>query len=144
MKKAPQQHPRVGTGILIRKGNKLLFGLRKGSHGAGTWCPPGGGLHMYESLEACIRREVQEEAGIKIKNLRFMAISNDIFKKNGKHYVTVEFTADWASGEAKVMEPDKCERWEWFAWDKLPKPMFSTTRNFIKQGYNPFNDSIVK
>jgi 8-oxo-dGTP diphosphatase len=132
MKKPTQTHPRVGTGILLHKDGKILYGLRKGSHGAGTWCPPGGGLDMNETWEACARREVKEETGLRIKNVQFLGVSNDIFKKERKHFITIEFTAEWVSGEPRVMEPDKCERWEWFPWDKPPKPIFQVTKNFLK------------
>jgi len=36
------------------------------------------------------------------------------------------------------MEPEKCEKWEWFKWDKLPQPLFLPVKNAIKQGFNPF------
>ncbi|MBU0929712.1 MAG: NUDIX domain-containing protein, partial [Nanoarchaeota archaeon] len=58
---------RVGVGVYIIKDNKILFGKRKGFHGSGTWCPPGGHLEFNESIEECAIREVMEETGIKIK-----------------------------------------------------------------------------
>ena len=83
------KRPKVGVGVIIIKGNKVLLGKRKNSHGEGSWCFPGGHLEFNESLENCAKREVLEETGVKIKNIRFETITNDIFKDEGKHYITI-------------------------------------------------------
>jgi len=129
--------PRVGIGVYVRKNGKVLLGKRKGAHGAGTWSAPGGHLEFGESWEDCARREVREETGMLIKNIRFMTATNDIFAKEGKHYITIALVADWKSGEPKNMEPEKCEGWDWYSWNKLPKPLAIYFANFKKTGYNP-------
>jgi len=133
-----KERPKVGVGVYILKGDKVLMGLRKGSHGSMTWCPPGGHLEYGETPEQCAIREVQEEAGIKIKNLKHGAWTNDVFEKEGKHYITVCMIADYDSGEPKIMEPEKLVRWEWFKWDELPQPLFLPVENGVKSGFNPF------
>jgi 8-oxo-dGTP diphosphatase len=128
---------KVGMGVIIVKNGKVLLGKRKGSHGEGKWCAPGGHLEVGETWEECAKRETLEEVGIKINNVRFAAATNDIFNSE-KHYVTIYVTAEQESGEVSLMEPDKCEKWEWFSWDNLPEPMFLSWVNLLKQGYNPF------
>lgn len=130
--------PKIGTGIYIRREGKILMGKRRGTNGPGYWCAPGGHLEMNESWEDNAQRETMEEAGIKIKNIRFITATNDINKEDGKHYVTLSFVADWKSGEASDVEPDKMGDWGWYEWDKLPEPLFLPARNFLKTGYNPF------
>ncbi|HEU5357581.1 MAG TPA: NUDIX domain-containing protein, partial [Gemmatimonadales bacterium] len=49
--------PQLGVGVLILREGKLLLGQRRGSHGAGTWAPPGGHLDSGESVEQCACRE---------------------------------------------------------------------------------------
>lgn len=134
-----EKYPRVGIGIIVKKNGKVLLGKRKGSHGEGSWSFPGGHLEFGEELVDCAKREVFEETGIKIKNARPAAFTNDIFEKEGKHYVTLFVTADCESGEPEVMEPEKCERWEWFEWKNLPQPLFLTIRNLLQQKFNPIN-----
>lgn len=136
--KLPMEYPGVGVGVYIRKEGKVLLGLRKSEHGKGEWCAPGGKMDMNESPEACAIRETFEETGLEIENVRFVGITNDIWQNVGTHYVTLSFVADWKAGEVRLMEPDKCEKWEWFAWGDFPEPLFLSTRNFIKDGYNPF------
>jgi 8-oxo-dGTP diphosphatase len=65
--------PKVGVGVMVLKNGKVLIGKRKGAHGAGEWAWPGGHLEYMESFEDCARREVMEETGIEIHNIRFCA-----------------------------------------------------------------------
>ncbi len=133
-----EKRPKVGIGVIVIKDGKVLHGKRKNAHGAGEWCFPGGHLEFGESFEECARRETLEETGIKIKNIRLGTVTNDIFEKEDKHYITVYMVADHESGEAKVMEPEKCERWEWSGWDNPPKPIFLPETNLRKTGFDPF------
>ncbi|MEK9130056.1 MAG: NUDIX hydrolase [Patescibacteria group bacterium] len=134
-----QNRPKIGIGVIVIKDGKILLGKRKNAHGEGAWCYPGGHLEYGESWEKCSRRETMEEAGIKIKNLRFGMVSNNIFKMAKKHYVTIFMVADFALGKVKAMEPHKCEKWDWFEWDKFPKPLFLPIIKQLKAGFNPLN-----
>lgn len=133
-----EERPKVGVGVIVVKNKKVLLGKRKNAHGEGSWCFPGGHLEFNEAVEDCARREVYEEAGIKIKNIKQAGFTNDIFEKERKHYVTLYVISEYASGEVEIKELDKCERWEWFEWDKLPEPLFLPVQNLLKQGFNPF------
>jgi 8-oxo-dGTP diphosphatase len=121
--------PRVGLGVVVFRDGKFLLGKRKGSHGAGEYSPPGGGLEHGESLEECAKREVMEEAGIEITNIRFLCVFNQRFYPPN-HFVNIGLVADWKSGEPKVMEPEKCDGWDWFTLDDLPSPMFKTFKYY--------------
>jgi 8-oxo-dGTP diphosphatase len=127
--KSPVQteRPKIGMGVLIKKGGKILMGLRQNtSHGNGEWCFPGGHLEFGESFAECILRETKEECGIQIKNLRFHCVAN--VRKYDRHYVLVGFLADWKRGEPKLLEPDKFVEWRWFDAKNLPRPIFKTTK----------------
>jgi len=132
--------PKVGVGVIIRKNNKILLGKRKNAHGSGSWSFPGGHLEFNEHVEDCARREVLEETGIHIKNIRLGVYTNDIFEKEGKHYITIYVLCDYDSGELKIMEPEKCEKWEWFEWSRLPEPLFVPLQNLVKLNFNPFSN----
>jgi 8-oxo-dGTP diphosphatase len=88
-------------------------------------------------LENCAKREVLEETDLKVKNTKFAAITNDIFHKEKKHYITIFIRADYDSGELKNMEPEKCSEWHWYSWENLPQPLFHPIYNLINQGFNP-------
>jgi 8-oxo-dGTP diphosphatase len=128
--------PKVGLGVIIVRDGKVLLGKRKGALASGTYAFPGGHLEFGESWEDCVAREVREETGMKVVNSKFVAVTNDIFEKEGKHYITIFMMAE-CLGKPKVMEPDKCEGWSWFSWNKLPQPLMVAVMNLIKQGYKP-------
>lgn len=115
---------RVGIGCLVWKDGKFLMGQRHGSHGEGTWSVPGGHLEFGETWEACAAREVFEETGMTIKNIGMLAITNDIFAEENKHYLTVWMQSDWEHGEPTITEPDKFIRQEWHTFKDLPTPLF--------------------
>jgi len=143
--------PRVGLTVLLtyeKRGiSYVLFGKRKGSHGAGDWAPPGGHLEFGESLADCACREVLEETGIKLDpkclvRAPNMQYTNDIFETEGKHYVTLFLVAKLSKRpETKLLEPDKCEEWRWvpFSEEGLPTPAFLPMWNW----YMPCDDQLV-
>ncbi|MBI2514615.1 NUDIX domain-containing protein [Candidatus Wolfebacteria bacterium] len=133
-----ENRPKVGVGVIVMKDGKVPLGKRRGSHGEGSWCLPGGHLEFGESWEDCAKREVTEESGVTIKNIRFGAATNDIFEEEGKHYITIYMLADWDSGELKITEPEKWDKWDWFEWGKFPEPLFIPLCNLLKQGFDPF------
>jgi ADP-ribose pyrophosphatase YjhB (NUDIX family) len=75
--------------------------------------------------------EVREEAGIEIKNIRFLRVYN-LKEFKPKHYLDISFVSDWASGEPMVMEPEKCESWGWYDLDNLPSPLFAGIKETIE------------
>ena len=102
-----KNRPSVGVAVIVVKNGKVLLGKRKGSHGSGSWAFPGGHLEMNESIEECARREVFEETGISIHNIRYATFTNDIFKEEKKHYVTLFVVAEYNSGDLQVNEPQE-------------------------------------
>jgi 8-oxo-dGTP diphosphatase len=115
---------RVGVGVFIFKDGKFLMQQRHGAHGAGSWSVPGGHLEFGESFEHTARREVKEETGLDITNIRFGAVTNDLFANEKKHYVTIWMLSNWESGKEYIAEPDKCLKQEWHTFDDLPSPIF--------------------
>lgn len=136
-----QNKPQVGIGVIVIRDNKVLAGKRRNSHGDGTWGFLGGHLNFNETWEECATREVMEETGIRVKNIRFGTATNDIFPTEKKHYITIFMLADYDSGDVKIMEPEKCDQWAWFEWEKLPTPLFVSVQNLFKAKYNPIDPS---
>lgn len=132
MKQKPET-PRVGVGVILQKqGNLYLLGQRKGAHGEGQWSLPGGHMELGESFPEVCAREVQEETGIVIQGVKKLGFTNDIFEKDGLHYVTLFFKALWDdSQEPKLTEPDKTVEWKWFEHNDLPDNLFPPLASFL-------------
>lgn len=124
------KRPKVGIGIMVFKDGRVLLGLRKNSHGAGEYAWPGGHLEFMESIVDCAKREVKEETGIEITNIKFLRFLN--FKAHGKHYADIGMIANWVTGEPQVLEPEKCESWGWYDPNNLPQPLFGTLPSYFE------------
>jgi len=127
--------PRVGIGVFVFKDKMFLMGCRKGSHGEGSWSVPGGHLEFGESIEAGAAREVLEETGVTIKDVKIAGFTNDIFTSEGKHYITVWVTSNWNTGEPTITEPDKFLGLAWRDFETLPDDLFLPWKELLKSNF---------
>ncbi|MFP3457535.1 NUDIX domain-containing protein, partial [Psychrobacter sp. SIMBA_152] len=112
-------------------------GERIGAHGANTWATPGGHLEFGETVEQCAVREVVEETGLNVTNIRKLDFTNDIFSAENKHYITLYVQADYEGGEVINKEPHKCLQWRWCDINDLPAPLFISLKNYLAQNTLP-------
>lgn len=126
---------RVGVGVFVFKDGKFLIGQRRGSHGTEHWSVPGGHIEFGESFAETATREVMEETGLAIQNVRFGALTNDPFPEEDKHYVSVWMLSDWASGQAQSIECNKFIKLRWCDFDTLPEPLFLPWRQLLSSQF---------
>ena len=129
------KRPLIGVAVIVIKEDRVLLGKRKNAHGSGSWAFPGGHLEFNESIKESAIREVSEETGIQIKNLRYGPYTNDIFAGEEKHYVTLFVIADYDSGTPVAKEPHKCENWAWIPWPPDVHPCFLPITNLLKLNF---------
>ena len=129
---------KVGIGVMILDDNKVLLGHRSkdkkdtgGIFGIDCWTLPGGKQEYFETFFECAKREVKEETNLEIGELKLFGAADDI--QPDRHYITLHIIAKKHSGELKVMEPTKEDRWEWFDLDKLPQNLHSPSKKFIEE-----------
>lgn len=85
--------------------------------------------HRYESWGDCAIREVLEETGLDIHNVKFGHVTNDIMKDQQKHYITIFMMAECVPPPSflgmamhpkpRNLEPHKCHGWDSYSWDEL-------------------------
>lgn len=129
-----KKRPLVGIGVIIKnKKGQVLLGLRKGSHGAGEWCCPGGHLEFGETFFQAAKRETKEEFGLKVSKCKVISLGEELryIKSDGKHYIGIGIIAEYKNGTPKIMEKDKYEKWQWFSLKKLPRKLFQGTKLMI-------------
>lgn len=73
-----------------------------------VWMAPGGHREFNEGLFECARREVREETGLEIKNLRVIATGNAYLRDLDQEFFFHFVEADYASGEV-IAEPENGE-----------------------------------
>ena len=129
-------YPRVGVAVIVERNGQVLMMKRKNAHGAGTWAVPGGHLEFGETLEECAIRETLEEVGVEIGDIRFAGITNDVFSKEGRHYITIWMQGRLKSGEPTIAAAREVAEVGWFRWKALPSPLFLPLENLLNQrGY---------
>ena len=109
-------YPRISPAVmvLIRRGRELL--LARGPHfKPGVFSALAGFVEVGETIEACAVREVQEEVGLKITNLRYFQSQPWPFPDS----LMIAFHADYAGGEI-VCDPHEIEAAAWYSIDELP------------------------
>ena len=68
-----------------------------------------------ETLEECVHREIEEEAGVRVHNLRYFGSQSHPFP----HSLMIGFVADWLDGELRI-DPAELADARWFDVDDLP------------------------
>lgn len=87
----------------IKKGNKYLMLHRNPTKRImpDVWMAPGGHHEFNEGLFACARREVMEETGLEVKNIRIRAVGNAHIGDLEEEFFFHLLLADYAGGELK-------------------------------------------
>ncbi len=103
---------------LVTRGDSLLM-IRKPEWPQGYYSLPSGFCDFGECLEECVVREVEEETGIRVKNMRYLGSQSWPFPSQ----LMAGFAAEYESGEI-VVDKKELDDARWFRRDALP-PTFS-------------------
>lgn len=113
----------VGGLVIAPDGDILLLYSQKWND---CYTPPGGKIELGESREAAFVREVKEETGLDVTNVRFIATQDSVFSpdfKEPRHFVMNDFIADLSSHQSKedVILNDEAEQYLWVSPEKARK-----------------------
>ncbi len=103
---------------LIIKDRKLLLVHNK-KYNTVRIEPPGGKKHPDESWLEAVKREVEEELGIKVRPGKLFG-AYDTTTPEGAFSVRMYF-CDIISGEPRVVEPDKIPEFGWYSLNEIRK-----------------------
>jgi NAD+ diphosphatase len=110
-------YPQIAPCIIVRitRGDEILLARNVGSNNK-IWSLIAGHVEIGESLEEAVYREVMEEVGITIKNLKYWGSQPWPFPGIS---LMIGFTAEYNSGDL-VLQEDEIEEAGFFAKDNLP------------------------
>lgn len=110
-------YPRLSPAVImavVKDGEVLLAQNKRNRDGA--YSILAGFVEAGETLEQCVAREVMEEVGLKVKNIRYFGSQPWPFP----HNMMIGFIADYAGGEIKL-EPNELIDGDWYHADNLPQ-----------------------
>jgi len=126
---SPEGKPaHTSVGAIIENNGKYLL-LDRSKQPWGFACAAGH-IDEGEDPETALKREVKEETGIEVKDLKIISITQEMVED--AHFITIGFLCGGFEGEAQVMEPDEITEWKWFGLDELPKNMYKPSRKVIE------------
>lgn len=108
----PQIEPAII--VLVSRGNKILLAKSK-TVASNFYSCVAGFVEHGESLEETVAREVIEETGIKIKNIKYVGSQPWPFPDQ----LMLAFTAEYESGEIRIQE-EEIQDAAWFDRENLP------------------------
>ncbi|MFJ7982762.1 NUDIX hydrolase [Lysinibacillus xylanilyticus] len=120
--------------IILNEQNDVLLQKRHD----GYWGLPGGLMDLGESFEEVAKREVFEETGLVVENLKLLNVfsgSKYYFKvPNGDelYSVTAVYYTKDISGEMKI-DYSESEKMQYFSINDLPNELTDEYRGFIEQ-----------
>ncbi|HJQ29087.1 MAG TPA: NAD(+) diphosphatase, partial [Rubrobacter sp.] len=110
-------YPRLSPAaiVLVRRGDRILL-ARSPGFPPGLYSVLAGFVEPGESIEEAVVREVREEVGIEVENVRYFGSQPWPFPSS----LMVGFTADYADGQLSP-EPGEIEDAGWYTADELPE-----------------------
>ncbi len=122
------EHSNIQVLCLVISDGKILLGMKKRGFGAGRYNGLGGKINPLETLRAGARREVEEEAGIRVRNLKKCGVITFSSVARASIVMHVYSTSDFMGvpQESEEMRP------VWFRFDRIPYPqMWSDDKHWL-------------
>lgn len=110
-------YPRISPAIIviIKKGKDQILLARSPHFPEGMYSAIAGFVEPGETLEQCVAREIYEEVGLTVSNIRYISSQPWPFP----HSLMVGFMCDWREGSIKI-DPLEIEAANWFTKETLP------------------------
>ncbi len=96
---SPLPAPVPAVGVVCLRGDKVLLIRRGTPPRQGEWSLPGGRIEPGERAIDAGLRELREETGVEARITGLLDVVDGLFPDAGRHYVLVDYAAEWVSGE---------------------------------------------
>jgi 8-oxo-dGTP diphosphatase len=125
-------YPAVTSDIAVfvpgADGARLLLIRRRLAPFQGQWALPGGFLDRAETIEACARRELHEETGLSLADLRLVGVYSAPERDPRGRTLSIAFGTVLDDTPRAVRPDSDAAEARWFALDRLPDLAFDHAR----------------
>lgn len=134
----------ICANIFVRRDGKYLLLKRSAQkkYAPNVIHPIGGKMDPNENPYTAAQRELLEEAGIRVKNMRLEAVVMEIkpVRNEGENWLIFHFSADYESGELITSEEGE---FVYLSVDEIPKhELFPSVRSIIQNILNPKDGTV--
>lgn len=119
----------VTAGVVVTDGRGRVLLLKHVFRSGSGWGVPGGFLEAGEQPEAAVRRELREEAGVELEEVRLLLTR--AFRR--PRQVEILFRARAVEAGAARAASAEVSRAEWFAPDALPAGLAADQRRLVER-----------
>lgn len=138
------ENPRPTNGLIAEneKGEILLV-KRLYPPKKGFWDVPGGFADIEETMEESLKREIREELGVELNNLRYFTSTVDRYLYKGMNYYTLCFHFTGNVNSKKIIPHDDISEVKFFPKDKIPfnRIAFEGVKTGLKMYLSSFHQS---
>ena len=116
---APEENvepPLATVGALIFNAKKTEVLMIRTHKWSGKWGIPGGKIKRGEKAEAALRRELKEETGLKITDIKFVLVQDCISSKEfyrDAHFVLLNYTCRCPAKNPRVVLNEEAREFQW-------------------------------
>lgn len=96
---SPLPAPVPCVGVVCLRGDEVLLIRRAKPPREGEWSLPGGRIEPGERATEAGLRELREETGVEARIVGLVDVVDGLFPEAGRHYVLIDYAAQWLSGE---------------------------------------------
>ncbi|MBI5812535.1 MAG: NUDIX domain-containing protein [Meiothermus silvanus] len=141
----PPKHPLPTVAALVSgpSGRVLLVRTTKWR---GLWGVPGGKIEWGEPLEAALRRELREEVGLELHDIRLALVQEAIFDPQFYQPMHFIFFNYYARSESEEVTPnEEIAEWVWIEPEgalKYPLNTFTQVllKDYLSVGAHPYRE----
>lgn len=129
------------AGCIIQRTKGELLLIHRNVPGRVQWELPGGKVEENELPEETAKREISEELGITVSNLK--KLGEQSFTEDGYEMDYVWYLAQMVSGEPSLKE-SKFDEMKYFTWEEAKnEPKLSeNTKNLVKAYFQNFKSGM--